>query len=149
MRCAKCGQQFRIIAAAGTVHVTCPKCAAQWDWPEAGTLGMTPEEASSTRANEFWREMVLQPRLSYAASAAVLLAGLGLGVCWERFQQGPVAEDGADSLKLTNTAPSVQSQAKNAGASGARRPNAVPSVEGLLPSNGIDFNPTNPVGTNL
>jgi DNA-directed RNA polymerase subunit RPC12/RpoP len=149
MRCAKCGQGFRILAAAGTVHVTCPKCSAQWDWPEAGVSGATPEEASNAQANEFWREMVLQPRLSYAASTVVLLAGLGLGIFCERFQQRRGAEEEADSFELTNAPPLVQPQAKTAGAPGAHPTNLVPSVEGLLPSNGVDFNPTNPVGTKL
>ena len=154
MQCARCGQKFRIATTGGTVHVTCPKCTAQWDWPEAGASGATPEEVSNARANEAWRAVVLQPRLSYAAAAAVLVAGLFLGVYWERFQQrlqqSPVTEeDVSDSLELTNAAPAVQSHGKTSAASGPRATNEVPSVERLLPSNGVDFNPPNPVGTNF
>jgi len=150
MQCARCGQKFRIATTHGTVHVTCPKCSAQWDWPEAGISGGTTEEFSNARAVEAWRAVVLRPRLSYAAAAAVLLAGLILGIYWERFQQRPVAEEEvSDSLELTNAATEVQSHAKTSEASGPRATNAVPSVERLLPSNGVDFNPSNPLGTNL
>ncbi|MGO8696400.1 MAG: hypothetical protein ACLQVY_01590 [Limisphaerales bacterium] len=98
--------------------------------------------------------MVLRPRLSYAAAAAVLVAGLVLGIYWERFQQrlqqSPDTEEGVpDPLELTNAAPAVQSHAKTSAAPGPRTTNAVPSVERLLPSNGVDFNPPNPLGTNL
>jgi DNA-directed RNA polymerase subunit RPC12/RpoP len=139
MQCAKCGQQFRIKALAGTLRVTCPKCAWQWNWPETRAPFTRAAGAFDDPIGEIWRDLFVQPRLSYAAAAAVLLAGLVLGIGWQRLQQRTETEESPDPLELTNAVPPSQFHEKK----------AEPSIESLLPSNGIDFNPTNTPGNHL
>ena len=97
-----------------------------------------PEEISDARADKAWRAVVLRPRLSYAAAAAVLVAGLVLGIYWERFQQrlqqSPDTEEGVpDPLELTNAAPAVQSHAKTSAAPGRALPTRFLLSKGYCP----------------
>lgn len=45
--CPKCGQRIGIPEDSNTVHVTCPKCTAEWDWQAQGSSGRS---TTSTRA---------------------------------------------------------------------------------------------------
>jgi hypothetical protein len=143
IQCAKCGQKFRIAPSDGPVHLTCPKCAAQWDWQES-----IPPERLGGKMSGFWRGAVLVPRLSYAGSAGVLLAGVGLGLALGYHQAAPPADDLSFPPALTDSPPPVHSSAqfsKPAPAAAIQ----IDAVESLLPSNGVDFNSSSPIQTNL
>jgi hypothetical protein len=86
--CPKCGQKFRIPAASGTVHVTCPKCREEWDWPRRGPFGKgaTRRAAKNFFATLFGRSKSLRqnaftlPRFTWAQLIVAWLGGIGVGI---------------------------------------------------------------------
>lgn len=149
IKCAQCGQRFRIVAVNETVHVTCPKCAAQWDWSAAEPSRGNAHASSRTSAGTFWLALVLRPRLSYGAAAVVLAGGVVLGVWLARSVPMPFLEDDSQSFDLTNAFPVVQPVSRNDGSRYGSPPAGLAPAETFLPSNGVDFNPATPLGNNL
>jgi hypothetical protein len=43
--CPKCGQKLGIPIDSETVHVTCPKCTGEWDWPAKAASGASNKTA--------------------------------------------------------------------------------------------------------
>jgi hypothetical protein len=88
--CPKCGRKIRISGVAGTVHVTCPACGEQWDWPkrrEAKRQGVRKSR---------WRVELFRVRFSGAQLAAVLVAGIGIGIfAGVQFEINSISRSGA------------------------------------------------------
>ncbi|MGA2175377.1 MAG: hypothetical protein ABSH38_10385 [Verrucomicrobiota bacterium] len=148
IRCPQCGLKFRVVTSYGTIHVTCPGCRAQWDWQESGSPAK-PALGPLVRAvlgkmrgqmRDFWQVAVLRPRLSYAGSAVVLLAGLGLGVYFGHGQRTPAASESPPPLAFTNLPPLI-GPVKPSGTNRATNAGEILPMEALLPSNGVDFKP--------
>ncbi len=141
--CPKCRLKFRIVISSGAVHVTCPRCRAQWDWrPPASSDGAVGQ------MRNFWQSAFLRPRLSFAASAAVLLAGLGLGLYWGHYQWAPTSLQSPPPPIASTNVPPLTRPAKPAATN--RPSSALESrpIESLLPSNDLNFEPQ-PLDSNL
>jgi len=86
--CPKCGRKIGIPGDSGTIHVTCPSCREEWDWPRRRTpsKGETREAARvlfasfSGRLRGCWRAVLSPARFSGIHLAAALLAGIGIGI---------------------------------------------------------------------
>jgi endogenous inhibitor of DNA gyrase (YacG/DUF329 family) len=70
--CPQCGRKIRIAGASGTIHVTCPGCGEQWDWPSRGA-------GSRQSASRGWSAL-LKMRFSAAQLAVALVVGIGIGI---------------------------------------------------------------------
>ncbi|HEX3716473.1 MAG TPA: hypothetical protein VH595_00765 [Verrucomicrobiae bacterium] len=86
--CPKCGRKIRIPSDSGTIHVTCPACGEQWDWPTRripgkGTTRQAAKDFSaalSERLQGWWRAALTRGRFSWAQLFVAALAGIGIGL---------------------------------------------------------------------
>jgi hypothetical protein len=86
--CPKCGRKIGIPGAPETIHVTCPTCGEQWDWPLRGASArrVKRERAGrlaaqfSRRISDWYGATVSRVRFSGAQLAIALIAGIGIGV---------------------------------------------------------------------
>jgi hypothetical protein len=147
MCCQKCGEKFRIKTSHGTVHVTCPKCKTQWDWRDFSSSGRVDREKWRNRALDLWHVAARKPRLSYAASAALLLAGFGLGAILAHYEWTLPPDDLPLPAGLTNLPPALPPSASHR-TNRETGPLETSPVDALLPANGVDFGAPSPLGTN-
>ncbi|MGA2749202.1 MAG: zf-TFIIB domain-containing protein [Verrucomicrobiota bacterium] len=88
LACPKCGQNLRIPAQAGRIHVTCPACREQWDWPKPAAFPKHFKAqalrafvgSAGARMREWWWVGSRRPRFSYAQMVLMLVAGMGLAL---------------------------------------------------------------------
>ncbi len=86
--CPKCGRKIAIRGDSGTIHVTCPACREQWDWPrrQAPPTGATRQATRVRIANlagrvkGWYRATLLPVRFSGAQLIIASLAAIGFGV---------------------------------------------------------------------
>jgi hypothetical protein len=86
--CPKCARKIGIPGDSGTIHVTCPGCREQWDWPRRRTpaKGATRQAARvllasfTGRIRGWFRAAFSSGRFSALHLAVALLAGVGLGI---------------------------------------------------------------------
>jgi DNA-directed RNA polymerase subunit RPC12/RpoP len=86
--CPKCGRKIRIPSDSGTIHVTCPACGEQWDWPKrrVPSKGATRQAAKdlsaalSGRLRGWWRAALSPGRFSWAQLFVAGIAGIGIGI---------------------------------------------------------------------
>jgi hypothetical protein len=148
--CPKCGRKIGIPGASGTIHVTCPSCREQWDWPrrQAPAKGATRQAARvlfasfSGRIRGWWRVAVSPTRFSYAHLTVALLAGIGIGILlgtklripgWSNPAPQPEtisipAGLGTNELSATNI---------------LNPPGINPKIDEAIPTNLQDLEPTN------
>jgi hypothetical protein len=85
--CPKCGRKIGIPGVSGTIHVTCPACKKQWDWPPSKipTVDAIRKATGrllsslSDRIAPWCRYTLSRGRFSGASLAAVMVAGIGIG----------------------------------------------------------------------
>lgn len=85
--CPKCGRKIGVPGVSGTIHVTCPACKKQWDWPPSKTPTIDAvREATGRLFSGFrgrfvpWcRYTLSRGRFSGVFLVAVTIAGIGIG----------------------------------------------------------------------
>jgi hypothetical protein len=86
--CPRCRKKIRIPSNTGTIHVTCPACREQWDWPRPRTplKGATRHAARnlvatfSSRARGLWRGALAPGRFSWSHVIVAWAVGIGIGI---------------------------------------------------------------------
>ena len=85
--CPNCGRKIGVPGVSGTIHVTCPACKKQWDWPRrrfsaSGAIRQVSRgffDSFSERVGSWFRAVFSHGRFSGAHLVAVAVAGIGLG----------------------------------------------------------------------
>jgi endogenous inhibitor of DNA gyrase (YacG/DUF329 family) len=146
--CPKCGRKIGIPAVSGTIHVTCPSCREQWDWPRrrAPFKVMAWQDVGiffgslPARIGRWRRTALLASRFSGGQLAGALIAGIAIGTLVEY----KIANHGRSSVSVdsgTFTFPAGAVKADPATTNILDAPGIDPKIDESIPTNLQDLVP--------